>query len=150
MVKYDNWSLTRNLDGGSNFIHLHFMGTPWQASRQAQLWVPASSSPLPLLLLSSNFLNCKCRGKCNPILKRVPSKLERPSFQSELTCGKYLSIFHIWIYASSQLLRVWIVAQKTFKTCQTRLRQLDNFLHAVDRHCCFFWQWYLANCGLSV
>ena len=91
------------------------MGTPWQASRQAQLWVSASSSPLPLLLLSSNFLNCKCRGKCNPILKRVSSKLERPSFQSELTCGKYLSIFHIWIYASSQLLRVWIVAQKLSK-----------------------------------
>ena len=139
-----NWSLTRNLGDGSNFIHLHFMGTPWLASRQAQLWVcrflllsPVFTAPLPLILLSSNFLNCKCRGKCNPILKQVPSKLERPSFLSELTCGKYLSIFHIWIYASSLLLRVWFVAQKTFKTCQTLLRQMDDFLHAVDRQLLF-------------
>ena len=89
---------------------------------------PASSSPLPLLLLSSNFLNCKCRRKCNLILKRVLSKLERPSFQSELTCGKYLSIFHIWIYASSQLLRVWIVAQKLSEPVRLGFaRQLGQF-----------------------
>ena len=104
----------------------------------ASLWSGlVFTAPLPLLLLSSNFLNCKCRGKCNPILKQVPSKLERPSFLSELTCGKYLSIFHIWIYASSLLLRVWFVAQKTFKTCQTLLRQMDDFLHAVDRQLLF-------------
>ena len=44
----DHWSLTRNLDGGSNFIHLHFMGTPWRASRQAQLWVPRFLLTAPL------------------------------------------------------------------------------------------------------
>ena len=127
------------------------MGTPELASRQAQLWVcrflllsPVFTAPLPLLLLSSNFLNCKCRGKCNPILKQVPSKLERPKFLSELTCGKYLSIFHIWIYASSPLLRVWIVAQKLSKRVRLCFANWTIFFMQLTGSCCF-WQWYLAN-----